>query len=62
MVVRRHFGFNDWRNAFWKIVSNPAIEVVAAIAVVVLAAWVVVSTEVDAKKSLFPVPAAHGHL
>jgi hypothetical protein len=62
MVVRRHFGFNDWRNAFWKIVSNPAIEVVAAIAVVVLAAWVVVSTEVDAQKSLFPVPAAHGHL
>ena len=62
MVVRRHLGFNDWRNAFWKIVRNPAIEVMAAIAVVLLAAWVVVSTEVDSKKSLFPVPAAQGHL
>ena len=62
MVVRRHLGFNDWRNAFWKIVRNPAVEVTVAIAVVLLAAWVVVSTEVDSKKSLFPVPAAQGHL
>ena len=61
MVFRRHLGFNDWRNAFWKIVRNPAVEVTAAIAVVLLAAWVVVSTEVDSKKSLFPVPAAQGH-
>ena len=61
MVVRRHLGFNDWRNAFWKIVRNPAVEVTAAIAVVLLAAWVLVSTEVDSKKSLFPVPAAQGH-
>ena len=59
MAVRRHLDFNDWRNAFWKIVRNPAIEVMAAIAVVLLATWVVVSTEVDSKKSLFPVPAAH---
>jgi hypothetical protein len=29
MVIRRHLGFNDWRNALWKIVSNPAIEVMA---------------------------------
>jgi hypothetical protein len=62
MVVRRHLGFNDWRNALWKIVSNPAIEVMAIIAVVLLAAWVVVSTEVDSKKSLLPVPSAQGHL
>ena len=62
MVVRRHLGFNDWREAFWKIVRNPAIEVMAAIAVVLLAAWILVSTEVDSKKSLFPVPAAQGHL
>ena len=61
MVVRRHLGFNDWREAFWKIVSNPAIEVMAAIAVVLLAAWILVSTEVDSNKSLFPVPAAQGH-
>ena len=59
MVARRHLDFNDWRNAFWKIVRNPAVEVMAAIAVVLLATWVVVSTEVDSNKSLFPVPAAH---
>jgi hypothetical protein len=40
----------------WKIVRNPAIEVLAAIAVVLLAAWIVVSIEVDEKKTLFPVP------
>jgi len=47
---------NDWRNAIWKLVSNPAFEVVAAIAVVVLATWIVVTTEVEEKKTLFPVP------
>jgi hypothetical protein len=53
--MERHLG-NDWRNEIWKIVRNPAIEVVAAIAVVLLATWIVVSIEVDEKKSLFPVP------
>jgi len=54
-VQMRHFG-NDWRNAIWKLVSNPAFEVVAAIAVVMLATWIVVTTEVEEKKTLFPVP------
>lgn len=61
----RHLG-NDWRNAIWKIVSNPAFEVVAAILVVIFAAWIVVDAEVDQKKDhkkpLFPVPYSHnGH-
>ena len=55
MQLGRHFG-NDWRNALWKIVSNPAVEVMAAIVVVLLAAWIVVSVETEEKKTLFPVP------
>ena len=48
----------DWRNAFWKLVSNPAFEVVAAIVAVLFAAWVLVQTETERKHSLFPVPYA----
>ena len=43
----------------WKFVMNPAVEVVAAIAVVLFAAWVVLTAEADTKKSIFPIPAAH---
>ena len=53
----RHFG-HDWRNAIWKIVRNPAFEVLAAIGVVLLAAWIVVSLESDRKHTLYPIPAA----
>ena len=35
----------DWQNAIWKIVTNPAIEVIAAIVLVLLAAWVVVGSD-----------------
>jgi len=55
MVFGRYLG-NDWRNAIWKIVRNPALEVLAAIALVLFAAWIVVAIEVDEKKTLFPVP------
>lgn len=41
----------------WKFVMNPAVEVVAAIAIVLFAAWIVVTTEAESKKPLFPVPA-----
>jgi hypothetical protein len=51
----KHLG-HDWRNTIWKIVSNPAFEVVAAIAVVMLATWIVVTVEVEEKKTIFPVP------
>ena len=52
---------NDWRNAFRKLVSNPAFEVVAAIVAVLFAAWVLVQTETERKHSLFPVPYAGVH-
>ena len=55
MELPRQLG-NDWRNAIWKLVRNPALEVVAAIVVVLFATWIVISTEVDENKSLFPVP------
>lgn len=55
MVLGRHSS-NDWRNAIWKLVTNPALEVLAAIGVVLFAAWLVVSIEADEKKTLFPVP------
>ncbi len=45
----------DWQKTLWKIVSNPAIEVLAAIVVVVFATWIVVQTEVDQKHPAFPV-------
>ena len=37
----------EWHKQVWKVVTNPAIEVMAAIVVVLLAAWVVVQTEVE---------------
>jgi hypothetical protein len=49
---------SDWQKTLWKIVSNPAFEVVAAIAVVLFAAWIVISTEADNRHTVFPVPAA----
>ena len=57
-MVRRHLG-NDWRHSIWKLVSNPALEVVAAILLVLFATWLVVSTEAEEKKTLFPVPAVN---
>jgi hypothetical protein len=47
---------SDWQKTLWKIVSNPAFEVVAAIAVVLLMAWVVISTEAENRHTVFPVP------
>jgi hypothetical protein len=46
----------DWQKTLWKIVSNPAMEVLAAIAVVLFATWIVIQTEVEQKVQIFPVP------
>jgi hypothetical protein len=47
-----------WQKKLWKIMTNPTVEVLAAIAVVLVAAWVVVQAEVDLKshRTPFPVP------
>ena len=58
MQLGRHV-VHDWRNAIWKIVSNPALEVLAAIALVLFVAWLVVSFESEQKHTLYPIPGAH---
>ena len=49
----------DWQKTLWKIVRNPAFEVVAAILVVLFAAGIVVQSETDARHPIFPVPFGH---
>jgi len=49
----------DWQKAIWKILRNPALEVIAAIVVVLFAAWIVVETEVEQRHQPFPVPFGH---
>jgi hypothetical protein len=49
----------DWQKRLWRILKNPALEVVAAILVVVLAAWVVVETEAEQRTTLFPLLTGH---
>jgi len=49
------FVANDWYKTLRRLVRNPAVEVVAAIVLVLLAAWVVIQTEAEHRGSLFPV-------
>ena len=45
---------HDWQKALRRIVRNPAVEVVAAIVVVMLAVWVVVQTETEHRGTRLP--------
>jgi hypothetical protein len=45
---------HEWQKTLRKIVSNPAVEVIAAIVLVVLATVVVVQTETDLRSTPFP--------
>lgn len=50
------FNYN-WQEALWKIVTNPLIEVIAAVVVMLVAAWFVVDTAVVQKGAQpFPIP------
>ncbi len=49
----------DWQKTLWRILKNPALEVVAAILVMMLAAWVVVETEAEQRTTLFPLLTGH---
>lgn len=42
----RHFG-GEWHKALWRILTNPTVEVVAAILAVAAAVWVVVDTQME---------------
>jgi hypothetical protein len=44
----------DWQKPIWKILKNPAFEVVAAIVIVLIAAWIVISTEVELRTQISP--------
>ena len=46
---------HDWQNAIWKILTNPAFEVVVAIVLVMIAAWFVIDTDTIQKSA----PLAH---
>ena len=46
----------NWQKAIWKIIRNPAIEVVAAIVAVLFATWLLVQSEAENRLSVFPVP------
>jgi len=50
---------NDWYKTLWRIVRNPAIEVIAAIVVVMLAAWVAIETETEHRGAVFPLFSEH---
>lgn len=45
----------DWYRTFWKIVRNPTLEVVVAMVVMLLAAWVVIDTATEEKHQTIPV-------
>lgn len=50
------FGY-EWQKTIWKILRNPAFEVIAAIVVVLFATWLIVQTETDLRHHTpFPVP------
>jgi len=50
---------SGWHKTLWKIIRNPTLEVVAAIVVVLFAAWIVVQTEVEHNNRYLPVPFGH---
>ena len=56
MDTRLH---NNWQNALWKILTNPAFEVAAAIVMVLVAAWFVIDTDMLQKSAPLPNPFGH---
>jgi len=50
---------NRWHKALWKILRHPAVEVLAAILVMLIAAWVVIATEAESRAPLFPLLFGH---
>ena len=49
----------NWQKALRRIVRNPAVEVIAAIVVVMFAVWVVVQTETEHRATAFPLVFGH---
>ena len=55
MQLRLRLEEIDWPKQVWKVVKNPAVEVIAAIVVMLLAAWIVVQTEAENRIPHLPV-------
>ena len=45
----------NWEK-IWKFFTNPTVDVILVIVVVLLSAWAVIETEATNRKSAFPVP------
>jgi hypothetical protein len=50
---------NDWRHLIWRVVTHPAFEATAVIALVVLATWAVVEAELGKRSPDLPVLFGH---
>ncbi len=46
----------DLQRALCRIVRNPTVEVIVAIALVILAVWLIVETDIEHRSRAFPVP------
>jgi ABC-type nickel/cobalt efflux system permease component RcnA len=58
-MSERHIG-SELQKILWRILTNPMFEVVAAILVVLLAAWVVVETQADLRHDKHRLPLLFG--
>ena len=53
---------SEWQTSLWKTVSNPTLKVVAALVLVGVSTWIVVSTEVDMPRhNPYPLAFIGGH-
>ena len=50
---------SDWKKTPWKILRNPALQVLAGIALVLIAAWIVVETDSMQRNRAFPAPVVY---
>ena len=57
--MHSRFAGNDWYKVLWRLVTTPAVEVIVAIVVVLLSAWIVVQTEAEHRGTLFPLFLGH---
>ena len=55
----RHLG-SEWQKALWRLLTNPTFEVVAAIVVMIVAACVVVDTQMDLRHDRQRLPFVFG--
>lgn len=58
-MVDRHAA-SEWQRILWRILTNPMFEVVVAILVVALSAWVVVETQMDLRHDRHKLPLLFG--